>query len=133
MHRFSSRFLQRLLDDFNFGRDSSFALSLAGQVPEDELEALEAVEREEEAQAHVLHRRVRNVEQEHIERERLHSRQRLQLLELRSLLALQCLESHSLAGQCEKSGADGQQPGDPVEVSNGREEELPSEADCERD
>ena len=100
--------LQRRVDLHGFCRDGGFALVLAGHVPEDELDSLEHVQREEEAQANVLHRRVRNVEQEHIERERLHSRQRLQLLELRSLLALECLESGSLAGQCEKSGAEGE-------------------------
>ena len=131
MHRFSPRFLQRLLDDFNFGRDSSFALSLAGQVPEDELEALEAVEREEEAQAHVLHRRVRNVEQEHIEYKRLQCRQRLQLRKLGSLLALEGHEPACLAGQSKEPSAEREQPRDPVEISNGREPKATCDADSE--
>ena len=78
----SVRFLQGLFNLFNLGLDSGFSLLLVGQVPEDELEALEKVKREEEAQARVLRRRVRNVEEEHIETERIHCRQRLQFLEL---------------------------------------------------
>ena len=77
----SVRFLQGLFNLFNLGLDSGFAPFLVGQVPEGELEALEKVKREEEAQARVLHRRVRNVEEEHIETERIHRRQRLQFLE----------------------------------------------------
>ena len=76
------RFLQGLFNLFNLGLDSGFSLFLVGQVPEGELEALENVKREEEAQARVLRRRVRNVEDEHIETERIHCRQRLQFLEL---------------------------------------------------
>ena len=99
---FSVRFLQGLVNLFNLGLDSGFALFLLGQVPENELEALEKVKREEEAQAHVLHCCVRNVEDEHIETERIHCRQWLQFLELGRLLALEAHEPARLAGQCKE-------------------------------
>ena len=68
-------------------------------VPCDELDSLERVEREEEAKPHILHRRVRYLEQEDIVAELLQGREWLQFLKLGRFLELECLEATGLGGK----------------------------------
>ena len=72
--------LESLVHLLNFLLDGSFSLFLARQVVKHEFKALEQVQREQEAQANILHRSVRYMEKEYIEHEGLYRRQWLQLL-----------------------------------------------------
>ena len=73
------------------------------------------------------------MEQDHIENERVDCRQRLQFLKLRCLLTLQRHEPARLASKSEETSAKGENPGDPVEISNGLESESCYEADGDVD
>ena len=76
-----------------------FTYLLLGEVPCDEFDSLENVERKEEAKPHILHRRIRHMEQEDIEAELLQGREWLQFLKLGRFLELECLEATGLGGK----------------------------------